>query len=132
MDTIVIATGMPFFLAFLNQPVDDVVRLWESWVDSGESVRARHEAAPRDAVILLRPAVLGTVEFVPHEPTGRRFSDRMLFTLPTLTTLGPGGDLPPQHSHFWTLSMQGMSATPELLADGRTGLVLGEWELGRL
>jgi hypothetical protein len=33
LDTIVIAVGMPFCLAFLDQPVDEVVALWESWVE---------------------------------------------------------------------------------------------------
>ena len=36
MDTIVIATGIPFFLAFLDQDIDEVVAMWESWTRSGE------------------------------------------------------------------------------------------------
>ena len=63
-----IAVGMPFCLAFLDQPVDEVVALWESWVDSGELVQARHEDPARDAVIRLRPSVLGVAEFIPNEP----------------------------------------------------------------
>ena len=46
-----IATGMPFLLAFLDQHINEVVRLWESWVDSGELVPARYEHSQRDAVI---------------------------------------------------------------------------------
>lgn len=132
MDTIVIATGMPFFLAFLDQQINEVVRLWESWVDSGELVQVRYEGSQRDPVIRLRPAVLGTVEFVPNEPAGRLFQDRVLYTLPTLITAGQSADFAPQHSHYWTLQMKGFTATPEPMADGRTGLVLGHWELGRL
>lgn len=132
MDTIVIATGMPFFLAFLDQHIDQVVRQWELWVDSGELVRARYDDAQRDAVIRLRPAVLGTVEFVPNEQTGRLFKDRLLWTLPTLNTVGDSADLAPQHSHYWSLQMRGFTARTEALPDGRTGLVLGHWDLGRL
>lgn len=54
----------------------------------------------------------------------------MLFALATLTAFDPGGDLGPHYSHYWTLDMRGMTVTPEVLADGRAGLVLGEWELG--
>ena len=60
VDTIVIAVGMPFCLAFLDQPIDEVVSLWESWVESGELVRARHEDPTRDAVIRLRRSSPGT------------------------------------------------------------------------
>lgn len=132
MDTIVIATGMPFFLAFLDQPVDEVVKLWESWVESSVLVPARHETRGRDAVIRLRPAALGAVEFVPNEPAGRLFQDRVLWTLPSLNPVDNRADSEPQHSYFWTLNMSGFTARPEVLADGRTGLVLGHWELGRL
>jgi hypothetical protein len=40
-----------FLLAFLDQYNNEVVRLWESWVDSGELVPARYEHSQRDAVI---------------------------------------------------------------------------------
>jgi len=131
MDTIVVATGMPLCLAFLGQDVDDVVRLWESWVQSGELVRARHDDPARDAAIRLRPASMGCVEFIPNEPGVRSFPDRMLWSLPSLVALG-GSDLAPQQSHYSTLAMTGMTARPETLTDGRTGLVLGAWEFGRL
>lgn len=126
-----IATGMPFFLAFLDRDINEVVRLWESWVDSGELVRARYEDSRRDAVIRLRPAVLGAVEFVPNEPAGRLFNDRVLYTLPALLRVEHSADLAPEDSHYWTLQMKGFAATPEPLAGGGTGLVLGHWELGR-
>jgi hypothetical protein len=132
MDTIVIATGMPLFLAFLDQHVDQVVKLWETWVETGELVRARHEDPTHDAAIRLRPAAMGAVEFVPNVPGGQLFKDRMLWTLPNLEPLGNSADLPPERSHYWTLQMRGMTARTETLADGRTGLVLGQWELGRL
>jgi hypothetical protein len=73
MDTIVNGTGMPLFLAFLGQDFNDVVRLWESWVESGELVSARHDDPARDAVIRLRPASIGVVESWPRTSltTGR-------------------------------------------------------------
>lgn len=133
MDTIVIAVGMPFCLAFLDQPIDDVVELWDSWVESGELVRARHEDPSRDAVIRLRPAVLGVAEFIANEPAaGRLFADRMLWSLPNLTPIPGASDHAPQNSHYWTLQMTGFTARPEILTDGTTGLVLGRWDFGRL
>jgi len=132
MDTIVIAVGMPFCLAFLEQPIDEVVALWESWVESGELVRARHEDPARDAVVRLRPAVLGVAEFIANEPAGRLFADRMLWSLPALISLPDAADYAPQHSHYWTLQMNGFTARPEAHADGSTGLVLGRWDVGRL
>lgn len=110
MDTIVIAVGMPFCLAFLDQPIDEVVTLWESWVESGELVRARHEDPTRDAVIRLRPAVLGVAEFIANEPAGRLFVDRMLWSLPSLISLPGAADYAPQSSHYWTLQMNGFAA----------------------
>ena len=107
MDTIVIAVGMPFCLAFLDQPIDEVVTLWESWVESGELVRARHEDPTRDAVI-------------------------RLWSLPSLIALPGAADYAPQNSHYWTLQMNGFAARPEVAADGSTGLVLCRWDFGRL
>lgn len=132
LDTIVIAVGMPFCLAFLDQPVDEVVALWESWVESGELVQARHEDPARDAVIRLRPSVLGVAEFIPNEPAGRLFGDRMLWSLPALMSLPDASDSSPQHSHFWTLQMNGFTARPEVSDNGSTGLILGGWDFGRL
>lgn len=132
VDTIVIAVGMPFCLAFLDQPIDEVVTLWESWVESGELVRARHEDPTRDAVIRLRPAVLGVAEFIANEPAGRLFADRMLWSLPSLISLPGAADYAPQNSHYWTLQMNGFAARPEVAADGSTGLVLCRWDFGRL
>ena len=132
MDTIVIATGMPFLLAFLDQRIEDVIELWESWVASGELVPARHEDTTRDAAIRLRPAAFGVTEFVPNEPGGRLFKDRMLWALPALHPLSDSEDTPPNKSHYWTLQMSGFTARPETLAGGATGLVVGRWELGRL
>lgn len=80
-----IATGMPFFLAFLDQHINEVVRLWESWVDSGELVQVRYEGGQRDPVIRLRPAVLGAVEFVPNEPAGRLFTTECCTPCPPLS-----------------------------------------------
>lgn len=91
MDTIVIAVGMPFCLAFLDQPVDEVVALWESWVESGELVRARHEDPARDAVVRLRPSVLGVAEFIPNQPAGRLYGDRMLWSVDGHEKLPVGG-----------------------------------------
>lgn len=132
MDTIVIATGMPFFLGFLDQSPDDVVAMWEAWTRSGELVAARHEDPARDAIVRLRPASMGVVEFIPNEQAGRKVAERMLWSLPHLQGRPDSSDLPPEHAHFWTLSMSGFSATPERLPQGRTGLVLGHWEIGRL
>jgi hypothetical protein len=132
MDTIVIATGMPFFLAFLDQDIDDVVEIWERWVQSGEFVRARHEDPARDAVVRLRPAVMGTVEFIANESGGRKFADRMLWSMPHLQAHPDAADLPPERAHYWTLNMSGFSAQTETLPDGSVGLVLGNWEFGRL
>lgn len=132
MDTIVIASGMPFLLAFLDQPLDDVVALWESWERSGESVAVRHENPSYDAVVRLRPAALGVVQFVRNEPAGRLFGERTLWTLPTLSRFDGADDFAPEHGHYWTLQMGGFTATPETLPDGRTGLILGQWEFGRL
>ena len=132
MDTIVIATGMPFLLAFLDSDLDEVVEVWERWAQSGELVRARHEDPARDAVVRLRPAAMGTVEFIAHESGGRRFADRMLWSLPHLVAHPGVGDWPPAAAHYWTLNMSGFSAQTEELPDGRVGLVLGKWEFGRL
>ncbi len=132
MDTIVIATGMPFALAFLGQSLDDVVGLWEHWVDSAETVRVRHEKPERDTVVLLRPAVLGATQFIPHELVGRAWADRMLYTLPYLQGHSDISDVAPDRAYYWTLNPSGFSATPEQLPDGRTGLVLGNWDLGRI
>lgn len=131
MDTIVIATGMPHFLAFLDQHIDDVIALWESWVDSGELVHARYEDPGHDAAVRLRPAAMGIAQFVPNEQGGRLFKDRVIWSLPHLQAV-PDPDLHPAHSHYWTLQMGGFTAKTETLPDGRTGLILGNWELGRL
>ncbi|OBJ12653.1 hypothetical protein A5624_10380 [Mycobacterium sp. 1482292.6] len=69
--------------------------------------------------------MLGTVEFVPNEQTGRLFKDRLLWTLPTLKTFGDSADLAPQHSHYWSLQMREFTARTEAFAEGPTGLVLG-------
>lgn len=132
MDTIVIATGMPFLLAFLDQDLDDVVEIWERWVQSGEFVHARHEDPARDAVVRLRPAAMGTAEFIANESGGRKFADRMLWSLPHLLAHPGAADVPPERAHYWTLNMSGFSAHTETLQDGSVGLVLGNWELGRL
>jgi hypothetical protein len=68
MDTIVFGSEMPCVLAFFNDHVDEVVRVWESWVKSGEFVRARHEDPNRDAVVGFLPAAIGTVDSVPNDP----------------------------------------------------------------
>jgi len=132
MDTIVVATGMPFTLAFFDQPLGGVVELWQQWVQSGEIVHTRHEDPSRDSVVLLRPAVFGAVEFIPHESAGRSWADRMLYSLPCLQGHPDAGDLPPDRAYYWTLNLNGFSATPERLTDGRWGLVLGSWDLGRI
>jgi hypothetical protein len=132
MDTIVIATGMPFLLAFLDQDLDDVVELWDRWAQSGELVRVRHEDPARDAVVRLRPAAMGTVEFIANESGGRRFPDRMLLSLPHLQAHPDAADLPPDRAHYWSLSMSGFTARTETSPDGNVGLVLGNWEFGRL
>lgn len=133
MDTIVIASEMPCFLAFLDQDIAGVVELWDSWIDNGEVVRARHENPARDAVVRFRPAAMSTIEFIPTEQrNGRRMADRMLWSKPTLIARPDAADLPPEHAHYWTINMTGFSATRETLPNGSIGLVLGSWEPGRL
>lgn len=134
MDTIVIAPGMPFFLAFLDQPLADVMALWASWVESGELVQTRIEQLNdpvRDAAILLRPAAFGVVQFVPNDPPPRDFMTRIIFAVPTLHAMF-GVDTPPERSHYWTSTMLGLAARPEKLADGKIGLVLSSWDFGRI
>ncbi len=53
-------------------------------------------------------------------------------TLPTLSRRLDSTDLPPEQAHYWTLQTGGFTARPETLADGRKGLVLGQWEFGRI
>lgn len=133
MDTLVIGSEMPCFLAFLDQDIADIVELWDSWIASGEVVRARHEDPSRDAVVRFRPAAMSTVEIVPTEPiNGRRLADRMLWSKPTLIAHPDGVDLPPERAHYWTINMTGFSAVRETLPNGSIGLVLGNWAPGRL
>lgn len=132
MDTIVFGTGMPCTLAFLDHDIDDVVVAWESWVQAGQFVRARHEDPTRDAVIGFLPAAIGAVEFVPHDPAGRQWPDRMLWSNPQLQA-HPNADLPPDKAHYWTLNPVGFSARfDDAMPAGTPGLILGHWELGRL
>ena len=100
MATIVFGAGMPCFLAFFDHPVDEVLRVWESWVKSGEFVRARHEDPHRDGIVGFLPAAIGTVEFVPNEPAGRKFSERMLWSQPHLQSHSNAADLPPEKAHY--------------------------------
>ncbi|MBY0286745.1 MAG: hypothetical protein K2X52_06315 [Mycobacteriaceae bacterium] len=132
MDTIVFGTGMPCVLAFLDHDIDDVAATWESWVQTGRFVRARHDDPTRDAVIGFLPAAIGAVEFVPHDPAGRQWPDRMLWSNPHLQAHTNAADLPPEKAHYWTLNPVGFSARFETLPDGSRGLILGHWEPGRL
>lgn len=76
MDTIVFGTGMPCVLAFLDHDIDDVAATWESWVQTGRFVRARHDDPTRDAVIGFLPAAIGpsssfpTIRQAANGPTG--------------------------------------------------------------
>ncbi|WP_094287288.1 hypothetical protein [Mycobacterium lehmannii] len=132
MDTIVFGTGMPCFLAFLDHHIDEIVATWMEFVETGQVVRARHENPSRDTVVIFRPASIGTVEFVPNEPAGRKLMDRMLWTPPNLIAHPDAADLPPDKAHYWTLNPVGFSARFETLPDGSPGLILGHWEAGRL
>jgi len=133
MDTVVFGSGMPCVLCFFDHPVDEVVRVWESWVKSGQFVRARHEDPRRDAIVGFLPATIGTVEFVPNDPAGRKFGDRMLWSHPHLQAHSNAADLPPEKAHYWTYNPVGFSARFETAEDGRVvGLILGHWEDGRI
>jgi hypothetical protein len=133
MDTIVFGAGMPCVLAFFDHDVDEVVTVWESWVKSGHFVRARHEDPDRDAVVGFLPAAIGTVEFVPNDPAGRKLSDRMLWSQPHLQAHSNADDLPPERSHYWTLNPAGFGARFDTAADGNViGLILSNWEQGRI
>lgn len=132
MDTIVFGAGMPCFLAFLEHDVDEVMAVWQRWVQTGQFVRARHEDPARDAVVGFLPAAIGTVEFVPNEPGGRKMMHRMLWSQPHLQAHPQADDLPPERAHYWTLNTAGFTARFESLADGSTGIVLGNWEDGRI
>lgn len=132
MDTIVFGTGMPCMLAFLDHDIADVVATWESWVQAGQFVRARHEDPTRDAIIGFLPAAIGTVEFVPHHPY-RRWPDPMLWSNPHLQAHTNTADLPPEKAHYWTLNPAGFSARfVDTMPAGAPGLILGHWEPGRL
>lgn len=132
MDTIVFGTGMPCMLAFLDHDIADVVATWESWVQAKQFVRARHEDPARDAVIGFLPAAIGAVEFVPHEPAGRQYPQRMLWSNPHLQPHTNAADLPPEKAHYWTYIASGFTARFETLPDGSRGLILGHWEHGRI
>ncbi|WP_155903523.1 hypothetical protein [Mycolicibacterium sp. CBMA 226] len=41
-------------------------------------------------------------------------------------------DAAPEHSHYWTLQGRGFSARREEQADGTMGLILGNWDYGRI
>jgi hypothetical protein len=133
MDTIVFGSGMPCVLCFFDHPVDEVVRVWESWVKSGQFVRARHEDPKRDAIVGFLPAAIGTVEFVPNDPAGRKLAERMLWSQPHLQAHSDAADLPPEKAHYWTYTPAGFSARFESSPDGTVvGLILGHWDDGRI
>jgi len=132
LDTVVMGRGLPFVLAFLDHRVDTIVHAWTEWVTSGQLVKAQHSNPERDALVLIRPAAVGAVQFIAHEPAGRQLAARGLYTQPQLLMRPDGADLAPEQSHYWTLQPSGFSAKLTTWEDGTRGILLGNWELGRI
>ncbi len=132
VDTVVIATEMPFFLVFFEQNVKTVIDIWERWVRADQLVKARHENPDIQSLVIFHPANMTTVQFVPNDPAGRKFGTQTLYTLPHLMPRTGADDAAPEHGHYWTLQGRGFSARFEQLPDGSTGLILGNWDYGRI
>jgi hypothetical protein len=89
--------------------------------------------SPATATGIAPPPAIGTVEFVPNEPAGRKLADRMLWSQPHRQAHSNAADLPPERAHYWTLNPAGYSARFETTADGTVvGLILSQWEGGRI
>ncbi len=132
MDTILIAPDLPITLAFLDTAPATVITKWEEWIRRGEVVKARCVVPGLDAVIVLVPSAMGVVQFIPNDPVGRRLYERGLFAIPMLSPDPDAADLPPQQANYWKFCDRGYSARFEDLPDGAAGLILGQWEDGRI
>lgn len=132
MDTVVIATEIPFFLVFFDQAVSTVVEVWQDWVRTDQLVRAQHENPDNRSLILLHPAQVTTVQFVPNEPGRWMFGTQTLYTLPRLMSHPAAADAAPEHTHYWTLQGTGFSARFDIQPNPTTELILGNWEPGRI
>lgn len=132
MDTIIIGHGLPGVLAFFDESPSRMIDLWQGWIDTDSTIRATHTAPGRDAVVLLRPASIGTVQFVPNDPSGRLMSDRMLWSYPHLQERFDSADLPPEEKAYWTLQFVGFGAKVIDLPGGGHSIELSSWDFARI